>query len=166
MGAESGDGEAAMGTFTTGTFTVVPTPVPKLGLKGVHYGATPPRSFSKEGNRIIDSYCPPTSPRRPTTGSSLASNQEASISLAEAASPGRLESPVIDFITVSSSPPPQQQRRPHTSRPSSKDATENKPIIWGAWAPTIKNKPPLLRETPRLPVSPRTHSFGKSLCLF
>ena len=161
------------GTFATGSFalhvqrgfTVAPAKVPKLGLQGLRCaGPSSPRSFSLEGNRIVDGYW-----RQESTGpidvdsSPRTPGPEDNVLLL-----GDPERSHTEFLTLSDSPiADEANQRPQTARPSAAaDKTEQKrTAIHGAWAPTTRHRPALMRDchTARIPSSPRTHSPGPDI---
>jgi hypothetical protein len=141
-----------MGTFTTGTFTVIPSPVPKLGLLGLPLAGAS-KGFSKAGIEIVDSYARQVSAFRP-----------GNIAVAPV-SPGasqRVRPQELGLkVDFQSSTLLVDKKRPLTgSYQETND--ENAPAVWGAWAPNTRNKPALFRNTPRM--SAEMHETGKKPC--
>jgi len=142
-------------TFTTGTFTVVATTVPKLGLMGMPLVAPSSlQALSKESAQILEGY------------SVISQSQTARPSLVASAQLNacvgpEVVGPHVEFLSLpdSHSPP----RRPHTSRTYKED--ENASPVRGAWAPCARHNPPLFRSHSRLPTSPRSHSPGCSVLI-
>jgi len=150
-GGSSASEAGGKGTFTTGTFTVVATTVPKLGLMGMPLVAPSSlQALSKESAQILEGY------------SGISQSQTARPSLVASAQlnacvGSEVVGPHVEFLSLpdSHSPP----RRPHTSR----TYKENASPIRGAWAPCARHKPPLFRSHSRVPTSPRSHSPGRVL---
>ena len=129
-------------------FSVVPAVVPKLALQGAQLRATPDaRSFSKEGNQIVDSY-----------------SRQAATSFRAIAVAGPLPS-------KPASHQPENRHRPHVAFLALDEAQHGhstdegvseggQSALTGVWAPTTKPKPALLRNNSRILSSPRTHSPG------
>ena len=139
-----------------GVFSVVATPVPKLGLQGEQVGVPPDaRNFSKAGNQILDSYSKQaaTSKAVPIAGTALA--------LPTQTSP-RTENQQRLYVEVLSDNALQRGHSVHTALVD--DGTVAS--FQGAWAPSLKTKPALLRSNPKIPSSPRTHSPGGSALIY
>ena len=133
-----------------GVFSIVPAAVPKLALQGAQFHATPDgRSFSKEGNQILDSYSrqAATSFRAIAVAGPLPSKPASH-------RPENRQRPHVAFLTLDES---QHGRSPRADEGVPEGG---KSALTGGWAPTTKPKPALLRNNSRIPSSPRTHSPG------
>jgi len=139
-------------------YTVASAKVPKMGLMGLQVGSEPTRGFSKEGHDILESY------------TRQASDVSVTFRAAESSTPGAgcpltaivMDNPQVEFLTPTTSPLQSADGRPHTSRPYLSSVDESVPAVWGAWMPSTKSKPPLLRNNPRMTTSPRTDSQGRT----
>ena len=124
-----------------GVFSVVPTPVPKLALQGAQLGGLPDaRNFSTVGNQILDSY------------SKQAASRAAPFASSSQATPRSEDRQRIQVEMLT--------REGHSVQTAPVDDAGGQPALQGAWFPSTKAKPALMRNYSKISSSPRTHSPG------